>query len=241
MGENSPYGLAGEVNLMRRAAARGFTLIELLVVIAIIAILASLLLPALTGAKAQAKKVSCLSNLSQITKAAFCYSMDYDDAIVPCFSPNAEYYHSWVGFLSVYTTGGSRDTDYTAAGQNRIAVCPASPNRFGYGHNYCELGWHQAGVISDFRKLAGASKPEATVFFADNKNQAGPDPDLFPSWTPFMRPASFYPACWEYILAFPHNGTANVAWLDGHVSGRTETDGLLYRPSSQTDWWAYKR
>ncbi len=113
-------------------AKGGFTLIELLVVIAIIAILAAMLLPALTTAKAKAMRIQCVSQLKQIGVAANVFVADHNDMYPPAgfSSGGGNVQMGWDTYLHRYLGGTATEADLVlgildADFSPKIERCPA--------------------------------------------------------------------------------------------------------------------
>ena len=158
-----------EMNSKRQTLQqKGFTLIELLVVIAIIAILAGMLLPALSKAKGKAKQVKCASNLRQLLLALQMYADDHDDQIPPriSFGPN------WMNALQPYyrdqnlircpSDGPKSKRSYLINGFNDYFAVTLSKPEF---EEFKE--WRG----SQNMKLISIREPSDTIMFGEKKEE----------------------------------------------------------------------
>lgn len=235
-----------------REKKRVFTLIELLVVIAIIAILASMLLPALNQSRERARASKCVSNLKQWSSVVGMYAADYNDWVIPGTNHRDSSQYYWPWFLRGYV-GNSQQPDssgngFTAASQLPVAVCPSAPNRFGYGHNFWYLGWLDVGGSPKaMRKLGLSRKSSSVLIFTDmyrpHKEAAGEN-DTFDGWLWGVDPGGWgWPApaaTGKRIVNFVHGDQANVAWLDGHAAPMHRSSGLVGGAGCDDKYWTFR-
>lgn len=202
---------------------RAFTLIELLVVIAIIALLASLIMPAVNGALAKAKATKCSAQVKDILTARQLYAADNYGNLIPCRPPwkdDPKGVCTWRWFLKAR---------YNVA--EKSFVCPAAPYSFSEVGRSESFATGRSDVKGNFAQIGevfgndSKSRREATISAASDQIELIEYRDYWADMNMGSWGWTWADGCGVY--GYWHSRQATAGYADGHVEvkllGRTAT------------------
>ncbi len=230
-----------EQPLSSRNSSRAFSLIELLVVMALVALLMGILLPALSGARDQARRTACAANLRQVGVAIYLYAHDYDDTIPfgPAGRPvtGSNFYTVTGNVTSLLSledgapVGLGLLLESYLAQQPTVLFCPGADQPSEAAEQLSRVGTAQAQSDYYYRHASVAlltGKPEAYHIRLSNlgRNSKGKPIAALASDIQFLAHSSL--AAFQVMTRTSHRrSSSNVLYAAGHVSNLPNRDDSL--------------